>query len=165
MSLSTLFMDADQREAHYQARLFFGVLAALVISSWMSWVELRYAVFSRAAEGTILQAEPHQVRSRRSTHTVLRVEYEYPDETGQRARGQQDLSISSAWKAGDPATVYYFRGNSPQPRLKGTGQVWPVLVLAGAVIFAAFSIWQMAKEASQPFSTKRTARRQRATAR
>lgn len=159
MSWRTLFMDADERAEYRQLQIFFFAAAFLVTSAYLSFVELRYLAFSQLTMAQVRERELREIRSRHGNQKELRLKLDYQNAAGELKHLSVSVSPEFEVAVGDQVRVQYFSGEDPNARLAESAQMWPLLVLAAAVGFVAFTLWSFAKEANEPFKKDRNARR------
>ena len=143
--------DSDEETTH--ATLIIYALVIFVVSCYFTFVEMKYAVWSKTAAAMITNVREESIRARRSmsgTKKVLRVSYEYTEADGTRRSETDDISIHWDGPRFGAVTVQYFAGVDHSSRIKGTGNVAFVVVFAASMAglgFCGYKVWRIASNA------------------
>lgn len=122
------------------------VVVAFLVTGYLSFKELKYAVWGATAEATVTNTFDTSL-GRRSP--LLAVEYTFTDKDGQQHSERDDVPID--WpEPGPKVNVQYLPGVEDSSRLEGHSAkvaVWMFLGCCVLLGFAGFKLYQMASEA------------------
>lgn len=143
-------MDHDEEFQKFKWILFAGV--AFVVSAFVSWKELRFAVWSATAEATVTGT--FEVRGGRRSSPKTAVEYTFTDEVGTQRSERDDIPIS--WPAPlDVVIVQYFPGVEDSSRIKGNSNPVAVVFFVCCSGWLGFSLFKLYREAQDPHPYRR----------
>jgi len=124
--------------------LLVGVVCAFVVSTWLSWRELRFAVSGRSVDATITSAEVVTRRMGRSSHQVLAVAYVFATVQG-LVSGSLDLPVGFPVPEAGVLPLVYLPSRPEVIKVKGHGQTVPVgffLVCCVLLVVSTITVWR-----------------------
>lgn len=144
--------------------LLLWAVVLFLVSTYFTWQEFRYAVFSKSAVAEVVGVEEVEVYRRRRRVPELVVTYQFTDESTKQPRtGTEHFSIDA--DIGSKEDVQYFPGKNGDSRLRRTARSWPIIVFFATIAFAGYSLWKMYLEANETtHRKKRRRKRKRRTA-
>ena len=151
-------MDTDSEVAKFKWLLIAGV--AFLVSGYFSYHEIKYMTWGKVADGIVTEARQTTSTGRRGRRIhKLRVDYQFPDDTGAQHASYGSLAVDAPYQSGSPIKIQYLRGAAEVSRINGEEQKWSLFVFFGSLIGMAYGIWQIAKLANDdPMERKRQRR-------
>lgn len=144
-------MDHDLELARFKWILIAGI--AFLFSAYLSYKELKFAVWGETAEATV--TDTHEVRGGRRSSPKLAVEYTFTDESGAHHSERDDVSINSAISTNDLLTVQYLPGVDDSSRIEGNSNRFAVVIFLGSLAWLAFSFFKLYRDAQNPHPYRR----------
>ncbi|MCA9018312.1 MAG: hypothetical protein KDA77_23525, partial [Planctomycetaceae bacterium] len=136
-------MDQDEELAKLKWILAAGV--AFLVTGYLSFQELKYAVWGTTTEATVTRTFETSTGSRRRSKMLLAVEYTFTDKEGQSHNERDDVPID--WPTPGPkVNIQYLPGVEDSSRLEGHSSkvaVWMFLGCCVLLGFAGFKLYQM----------------------
>lgn len=108
-------MDGDEEARKVKWLIRFGL--GLIVTSFLAWGELTYAVFGKRADATVTKVEDAigKYNKRVGTH----VSYQFVDDTGANRTGEDGMSLDWQPPSGGHIPVVYRAGTDGASRLAG----------------------------------------------
>lgn len=135
----------DQDEELAKLKWILAAVVAFLVTGYLSFQELKYAVWGTTAEATVTRT--FETRERR--RNLLAVEYTFTDTEGTSHSERDD--VPSDWPTPGPkVTIQYMPGVEDSSRLEGHSSkvaVWMFLGCCLLLAFAGFKLYQMASDA------------------
>jgi len=117
-----------------------------LVSLFMSWQEMKYAMFGKTVEAQFLGTEVVQRSTRSHTYQVRMIEYSFMD--GEKFRREAaDVSMSWPIPTGPTIAVRYVPGSPDVSRLPAQGNSIWVAVFVASVAFGGFHVVRVWREA------------------
>jgi hypothetical protein len=138
-------VDTDNETAKLKFILFVGI--AFLVSTFFAYVELKYSMSGKTAQGTVDRLG--EARGRRGRTTPM-VYYHYRDEAGNLRHGSSSIDGDFNADVGDTIAIQYLDDTS---RLAGSRNTMALFVffacLLGLVV-GGFMFWRHVREATRP---------------
>jgi hypothetical protein len=143
-------MDQDDELKRFKWLLFAGLL--FLITGYFSYKELKYAIWGHSVDAQVTEIKKWVRTSRRSESPMIDLTYSYKEADGTGRSGMD--SVNESWVQGDLTTVriQYFAGVEGSSRIKASERLMPVYVFLAAVLWLAYSIFKLVREANTPIA-------------
>jgi hypothetical protein len=139
-------MDEEEELAKLKWILIAGI--AFLVTGYLSFQELKFAVWGTTAEATVTRTFETSSGSRRRPKLLLAVEYTFSDEEGQHHSERDD--VPSSWPTPGPkVTIQYMPGVEDSSRLEGHSSQVAVWIFFGCCVWLAYSGFQLYQLASE----------------
>ncbi len=141
-------MDEEHEIAKLKWLFFAGV--AFLITGYLSYKEMKYAIRGKSAEATITRTfETTSVGRRGKPRKYLVVEYSFIDDDGKHQNDSDDVALD--WPVPEQSvTVEYLPGVERSSRIEGHSNMFAVWMFLGScalLLFAGVKLYLMAREA------------------
>lgn len=137
----------DVEEETWKFKLMLGAVAVFLVSTLFAYVELKYAIGGKTAEGTV---EGVRERIARSGRTIRTVDYRYRTADGEQRRGSADVGRNWVAPADDKLTVQYLDGTSRIAGQRNTGALILFFGSLAALLVGSFLFWRHVNQAVKP---------------
>ncbi|MCA9074285.1 MAG: hypothetical protein KDA93_04570 [Planctomycetaceae bacterium] len=152
--LKTTFVDEDVEQRN--AGLLVAAVIAFVISGWYSFNELKYALRSTTVTATVTRQYEFTVPTRHGqSGPRLGIEYEFTNAAGDTQHDKDWVPLPSELEGQPSVEVQYLPSTDGDSRLAANRSVIGPVFFGGCLLFLAFSLAQLIREANAPIRRSR----------
>ena len=143
-------MDQDDELKRFKWLLCAGLL--FLITGYFSLKEAKYAIWGHSVDAQVTEFKKWIRTGRRSDSPMIDVTYTYKEADGTIRSGTD--SVNQSWVQGDLQTVkiQYIAGGEGSSRIKASERLMPVYFFAAAVLWLAYAIFKLVREANTPIA-------------
>lgn len=142
-------IDQDAELQRFKWILASGLM--FLITGCLAYSELRYAIWGETA-----QAKVHDVRDTISTSrragSMVSLHYTFTESDGTQRTDHESVPADSPLVGAQTILVRYLPGVDQSSRIEGSVRFNALLFFLGSLLWLAYSIYSMAREAHTPIS-------------
>lgn len=147
-------MDNDNELARAKQLFIAGIV--FLVSCYIAYVELIYLVRGREIEADVTQVQEVVTRGRFRERRSLAVDYRFTEPDGTARTGSD--TTATDWQRTPKVAIQYTPGATGRSRFAGSMNVIGLIIFFGSLVWVAFNVYKLHREANEPIRPSRRRR-------